>query len=138
LDRRCGGAGPFIRKRAIVGGLALSCPALLSGKTQRVKAIATTAERPNAMATFLVTYDLNLETKRPNITKKLRDSFSSWAKLSESSYAVVTNSSATEVYNIFKPMLDGNDSLFVITLKRPYYGQGSKEVIDWLEANVTY
>lgn len=90
------------------------------------------------MSTLLVTYDLNLESKRPNITKKLKDSFPSWAKLSESSYAIETNMTPMQVYGVFEPLLDGNDNLLVITLKRPYYGQASKEVIDWLDGTLTF
>lgn len=90
------------------------------------------------MACFIVTYDLNKETKRPNITKKLKDTYDTWARLSESSYAIVTNSTSQAVYNVFEPMLDGNDTLYVITLKKPYYGQGEKDVNDWLERNLTY
>jgi len=37
------------------------------------------------MATLLITYDLNQETKRPNIVGAVKDVGGSWAKLSESS-----------------------------------------------------
>lgn len=87
------------------------------------------------MAVFVVTYDLNKETKRPPIVAKVK-SFGTWAKLSESSYAIHTTSSPEQVYNFFKPLLDGNDNLYVITLTTPYFGQGSKVVNDWLLNNL--
>ena len=90
------------------------------------------------MAVFIVTYDLNKEANRPKIVPKIKDISGVWAKLSESSYAVATDKSAGDVFNFLKPLLDDNDQLYVITLKKPYAGRGSKEVNDWLENNPTY
>jgi hypothetical protein len=90
------------------------------------------------MPTLLVTYDLNQEARRPNITKALKEAYPVWAMLSESSYAIVTNSTPQAVYNTLLPLLDANDTLYVITLKRPYSGQGDEEVNSWLERNLTY
>ncbi|KAA3504381.1 hypothetical protein DXM27_03860 [Rhizobium rhizogenes] len=84
------------------------------------------------MAVYLVTYDLNKETKRPDILKDIRDG-DSWAMLSESSYAIETNETPRQVYDRLKKHLDGNDNLLVVTMKNPYYGQATKDVIDWLD-----
>ncbi|MEJ5148948.1 hypothetical protein [Comamonas sp. MYb396] len=84
------------------------------------------------MATYLITYDLNNETTRPPILEKIKEF--SWAMLSESSYAINTTMTATEVYDFLKPLLDGDDTLYIITLGRPYTGFGPPEVNDWLEA----
>lgn len=86
------------------------------------------------MATYLVTYDLNHEVKRPPIVQKIKEF--SWARLSESSYAISTPMTASQVYNTFKPMLDANDNLYVISLRKPYSGQGPKDVNQWLEQNL--
>lgn len=83
------------------------------------------------MSVFIVTYDLNKETVRPKIVDEIKKS-DGWAKLSESSYAVSTGETPHEVYQRMLPFLDKNDSLFVITLSEPYYGQGTQDVIDWL------
>ena len=88
------------------------------------------------MAVFLVTYDLNRETVRPDIVGKIRTTWN-WARLSESSYAVEA-ASADGVYETLKPILDSNDDLFVIPLKKPYRGWGAKEVHDWLANKLTY
>lgn len=87
------------------------------------------------MATYLVTYDLNEEVKRPPIVDVVR-AFEAWAKLSESSYAISTALSVSDVYAKFSPLLDDNDQLYVITLIRPYTGQGDKEINEWLEAGL--
>lgn len=87
------------------------------------------------MNTYIVTYDLNKETKRPPIVKEIKD-FGNWAKLSESSYAINTNLSVQQVYEKLKHLIDSNDNLYIITLKKPYSGFGKKEVNDWLEQHL--
>ncbi len=85
------------------------------------------------MTVRLITYDLN---KPGQNHKKVLDkikAYGSWAKLSESSYAVETDQSPTDIYKAFKPLLDKNDDFLVITLTRPWNGQASKDVIDWLQ-----
>lgn len=84
------------------------------------------------MACYLVTYDLNKETVRPPIVEKIKSLSGSWAFLSESSYAINYSGTPKDVYDRISPLLDSNDSLMVITLTRPYYGQHDKQVIDWL------
>jgi len=88
------------------------------------------------MAVFLVAYDLNREVVRPNITKAIHDGWN-WAKLSESSYAVEAID-AGSVYEALKPLIDGNDNLYVIPLKKPYVGFGPQEVNDFLDENLTF
>ena len=43
-----------------------------------------------------------------------------------------------QIYNKFRPLIDSNDTLWIITLKRPYFGQGSQGVIDWLDASLAH
>lgn len=90
------------------------------------------------MATLIVTYDLNKETKRPPLLKTLKETYPNWARLSESSYAIETGDSPVDVFSNLQEHIDGNDNLYIITLKRPYYGQGPKDVNDWLENNLTW
>lgn len=91
------------------------------------------------MAVLLVTYDFRKETSDQD-REKLRDEIKrySWARLSESSYAIDTTSAPETIFNILSKFMDANDYLLVITLKRPYAGRNAKEVIDWLEARLTY
>ncbi|UWU16005.1 hypothetical protein N2599_08415 [Rhizobium sullae] len=89
------------------------------------------------MTTYIVTYDLNKEVKRPDILKEIKKG-GNWAKLSESSYAISTNETAEQVYSRLKPYLDNNDNCYIITLSRPYTGWGPKEVNDWLESHLQY
>ncbi len=55
-----------------------------------------------------------------------------WARLSESSYAVYTSETPQSVFDKLQPFIDTNDNLCILTLTSPYYGQGPKEVVDWL------
>ena len=84
------------------------------------------------MTTYIVTYDLNKEIKRPNMAALIKRLYPDWAKLSESSYAINTASDPVSVYNALKADLDSNDNLYVITLTRRYWGQGPKDVNEWL------
>ncbi|MER8797203.1 hypothetical protein NKH75_23920 [Mesorhizobium sp. M0984] len=87
------------------------------------------------MSPYIVTYDLNKETVRPKIVDEVKAS-AGWARLSESSYAISTNETVTQVYERFKKHLDGNDNFYVISLRRPYAGQGKKDVNNWLEKHL--
>jgi hypothetical protein len=89
------------------------------------------------LAVYIVTYDLNKEVIRPKIVDAIKK-YGSWAMLSESSYAIATAQTAETVYDGLSPLLDNNDQLYVITLKRPYYGQGAKEVNDWLASQLSW
>jgi hypothetical protein len=90
------------------------------------------------MAVYLVTYDLNKEVKRPPIVDKIKEVCTSWAMLSESSYAITHNGSPDDVYNAMKPLLDQNDQIYIIALKQPWQGFGPKEVNEWLSKNLSY
>lgn len=87
------------------------------------------------MASLIITYDLNKETKRPDILKDIK-AYESWAKLSESSYAVTTSKTPKQVYDQLSKHLDGNDNCYVISLRKPFYGQGPQDVNDWLLENL--
>ncbi|CAB3956101.1 hypothetical protein [Achromobacter ruhlandii] len=88
------------------------------------------------MAVYLVTYDLNKETKRPPIVDEVKKIADGWAKLSESSYAIVFNGPPGDVYALLTPMLDDNDALYVISLRQPFDGQGPEAVNTWLVENL--
>ena len=88
------------------------------------------------MATYNITYDLNNETTRPPILKDIK-AYDGWAKLSESSYAIITTETPQQVYNKLKKHLDSDDQLYVISIKKPYAGQGDPEVNEWLDSNLT-
>lgn len=88
------------------------------------------------MATLLVTYDLNKPGKDYGDVLKIVKDQAAWARLSESSYAVKTNLSPQALYKKFEPYIDNNDRIYIITLSKPFWGFGTKDVNDWLENNL--
>ncbi len=88
------------------------------------------------MPAYVVAYDLNKETKRPKIVDEVKEF--SWARLSESSYAISTNLTAQQVYARFEKHIDSNDRLYVIPLKKPFAGFGPEAVNDWLDKHVPW
>jgi hypothetical protein len=89
------------------------------------------------MGVKLVTYDLDKPGQDYTDLLKEIKKFS-WARLSESSYAVDTDLSPSQLYARLKPYVDQNDTIYVLVLNRPYAGQGAKEVNEWLERHLTY
>ena len=83
------------------------------------------------MAVYLVAYDLNKETTRPNIVAEVKRT--AWAKLSESSYAIDTDETPGQILARLRQHLDSNDDCYVIALRKPWDGWGSKPVIEWLQ-----
>lgn len=86
------------------------------------------------MAVYLVTYDLNKEKVRPPIVEKIREF--SCARLSESSYAINTDLSADQVFEIFQEFVDKGDFLYVIALSAPCRGFGNEDVNAWMKNNI--
>lgn len=84
------------------------------------------------MYVYLITYDLNSPgQKHAQVLEKIK-AYGTYAPLSESSYAIATESSASTVYQAFKPLIDDNDRLLVIPMHQPYDGYHRKDVIEWL------
>jgi hypothetical protein len=83
------------------------------------------------MSVYLVTYDLNKPGKDyKGILENIKKF--SWARLSESSYAIDSFLSASDLYGQFKPHLDSGDNLYIVKLEAQYFGQGPQEVNQWL------
>lgn len=90
------------------------------------------------MACYLITYDLNKETKRPPIVERIKQISHSWAKLSESSYAINHPGTPNDIYQRLEPLIDDNDQLLIIPMHQPYQGFHAKEVHEWLRTNLPY
>ena len=86
------------------------------------------------MTIRLVTYDLNQEKKNRGDYEGLLKAIKqySWARLSESSYAIETNREPKDLFSEFYQHLDSNDFLLVMTLNQPWWGTQKQDVMDWL------
>lgn len=89
------------------------------------------------MTVLLVTYDLNNPGQSYAPLIKYIKSHS-WARLSESTYAIRTDDSPVSVRDRIRQIVDANDNVYVINLKRPFSGWGPKDVNEWLENNLPY
>ncbi|QGZ96977.1 hypothetical protein [Terricaulis silvestris] len=88
------------------------------------------------MSVRLVAYDMNKERRgwlndRNKLLAHIKKTWA-WAKLSESAYAIQTQSSASAIKQALRQYLDDNDTLYVITLARPMSGWGFPPVNEWL------
>ena len=60
-------------------------------------------------------------------------SFPSWAKITESSYAVVTTLPPGHLRNECRRHMDQNDTITVSTMVAPWSAYERKGLLDWLE-----
>lgn len=79
----------------------------------------------------IITYDLSKPGQSYSEFYKVIKSYT-WARLSESSYAVETIESSKAIYDKLSRHIDKNDQVYIIPLRSPYNGWGPEEVNNWL------
>lgn len=85
------------------------------------------------MKTYIVTYDLNRPGQNYDALIVAIKSYTNWAKIQRSTWAIQTNNSSVQIRDHLRAHMDTNDSLFVGELGRDAAWVGlSKEVSDWL------
>jgi hypothetical protein len=87
------------------------------------------------MSVLLITYDLNKPGQDYEDVHKYIKQFS-WARISESSYAIETNLTPDQIYQGISKFIDKTDRVYIITLDAPYSGQGPQEVNQWLSEHL--
>ena len=89
------------------------------------------------MAVLLITYDLNKGCglydgqNYPGVLKIIKEYQNT--RLSESSYAIDTPKTPTEIFNEIKPAIDKNDNLYIIVLGSSRMGFANDDVRNWLK-----
>jgi hypothetical protein len=84
------------------------------------------------MPLLLVTYEPNKPGQNyANLLDKI-NSYSN-VRLSESSYAIITDETPDIVCEELKKHIGSGDNLYIINLKRPYKAYGSELITDWLK-----
>lgn len=83
------------------------------------------------MSILLITYDHGKSSPMvdpvPNFVKEYKH-----VMLSKSSYAIETNEKTMTIFHKILPFLSSNAQLFIVTLTRPFTGQGMEHAIEWL------
>ena len=84
------------------------------------------------MPLLLVTYDPN---KPAQNYANLLDEIKSYShvRLSETSYAIITDETPDVVCEEMKKHIGTGDTIYIINLKRPYKAFGSELISDWLK-----
>jgi hypothetical protein len=83
------------------------------------------------MALLLITYDSHKsEQSNPYLLAEI-NSYSN-IRLSDNSYAIITDKHPSRVCGELKQFIDAKDKIFVINLKSPFDGYGSEQATDWL------
>lgn len=88
------------------------------------------------MAVLLITYDPGKPGQDCEKILGFIKSSKSWAKLSESSYAISTEETPVSIFGQLRPFLSDQSKLFVVTLMGPCAGVRNTAVIQWLEKNI--
>lgn len=87
------------------------------------------------MSALLVTYDLRKPGQDyDDFLKEIKRH--SWARLSESSYAIDSGETPIDAFDRLSHYIDANDQLFVITLTNGWKGRGPQDVYDWLRQHL--
>lgn len=88
------------------------------------------------MSTYLITYDL----KKPGQDyKNLHDAIKAtgaWWHYLESTWLVVSSSSAQAVFDRLRPHIDANDRVLVIKVTNENAGWLTQEAWDWINQNI--
>jgi hypothetical protein len=80
-----------------------------------------------SMNVFLVTYDLNRPVHDYAALYNVLDNNPISIRISEYSYAVGTNHTASEIWQNLQQMINDDDMLFVIPLASPWDGRGGQK-----------
>ena len=87
------------------------------------------------MPRYIITYDLSKPGRNYGDLYKRIKSYSTWAKITESSWAVSTDRTAEQIRDNLKEALDSNDKLLMGLLGRSAWSGLTKELTDWLKEN---
>ena len=89
------------------------------------------------MPLLLVAYDPDKPEQDHSTLLERIEKYSN-VRLTQSSYAIITDKTPETVCGELHKYLDKKDNLFVITLKRPYDAYGPSLANDWLYKELTY
>jgi CRISPR-associated endonuclease Cas2 len=84
------------------------------------------------MSVLLVAYDLHQHGQNyTDVLEYIKEH--SWARLSESAYAIETSKSPSSIRDALKKVVDANDNIYVMTLSSSWASWGPEAVNKWLK-----
>ena len=87
------------------------------------------------MATYIISYDLRKKRNYEALYEAIK-SYGTWAKVTESTWAVVTSSSAVEIRDHLSEAIDNDDRLFIIKSGVEAAWRNSICKNEWLKENL--
>ena len=87
------------------------------------------------MTCYVISYDLRKDRDYESLYKTLK-SYSRWARITESTWAVVTNESAVQVRDRLNQVTDSDDRLFVLKSGVEAAWRNSRCKSSWLQENL--
>lgn len=88
------------------------------------------------MPCYLVSYDLRSPGRNYEELYNRLKSFRKWGKITESTWAILSESSAVQVRDYLSYVLDENDRLFVVKSAGVAAWKNTKCSSDWLKENI--
>lgn len=87
------------------------------------------------MICYIISYDLRKSRNYDSLYEALR-SYNRWARITESTWAVVTAESAVEIRDNLRKVMDNDDRLFVIKSGTEAAWRNSRCKSEWLKENL--
>ena len=87
------------------------------------------------MACYIISYDLRRNRDYESLYEAIK-TYSKWARVTESTWAVVTTKSAVEIRDHLSSVMDGDDRLFVIKSGTEAAWRNSICRNEWLKENL--
>jgi len=88
------------------------------------------------MAIQMISYDLYKPGQNyKDLTAKVTKTFPNHCKVLRSLWLVVTDLSATEIFELLEPILDSNDKMLINELTEDRSGSLEENHTDWVEEN---
>ncbi len=87
------------------------------------------------MKTYIITYDLVKERDYESLHEAIKQ-YSKWARVTESTWAVVTNKKASEIRDELRQVMDSDDRLFVVKSGVEAAWRNSRCKNEWLKENL--
>lgn len=92
------------------------------------------------MATFLIGYDLNKDETSSEYQRLIKEikALGTWAKPLESTWFVVSSSTASAIRDHLKQFLDSNDEMLVLNISDDDWATKglNKDVTEWMKAHL--